>query len=832
MLNKKTIIVMFLLIFVFILLVDPLSAIFINNWYNGVTKESFINTQPIFTSFVRYFNISSDDYIFHSFIDLNGTTQLVSINQTCYNCYNGTQNQPYLAEGSLFYSAGDNKYVISYSNKSGYQREIAMEIFAENYTKFKSYDVDGGAFYVLSAVVDKYGGIWTIIDDEGILENFSKTNQVGTTFNNLCESSESDHAMTYDSVNNQVYINAGVVQCPYINKYAILIKKLPNPNKVYSYCTLEPYLGNLFVNQSNGDLYGITDWGSAPNANISIYKINFVENGTCTAEFYLDLSDLWNETAYDNNWNLRGITYNNNTNQFIGLMYNGSEDTYYYPSFRILNYSFPKTVKVDSTNDGIADISISELNSLQIHQSLNSTAINDWISSNCITDQCNLTINFSFDSHGILDYSNLNFTLDNKPTVTPTIIPSPSADDDNLNCTWESTYSDIDGDGANVIEYYWYLNGTYQKTNLTNQTLSYINTTAGDKWSCGVNITGGNRTTGLQISANTTIGDSTAPVMSNFAPNLSASYYTDLDVDIIVDCIDASSTIDSVIATYTSDGGSTFTNITNFALKGVNSYEGKIESPLTAGKTYNITHWFCKDDSGNGVTNNTETYNLTFESITRPAPVMSHFAPNLSASYYTDTNVYLIVDCENATDSQVSSVRATYTKDGSTFTNITNFALKGGISYEGYIENPLTNLATYNITHWFCIDETGTGATNKTETYNLTFTTSTRPTGGTTPTGGGGGSAIVTNVTEQLEEALLSLTCGNGICDKNENIFNCGDCKLNLDNLFCFDTNNPQCITTQFMFTNLLFYFLFILALLYIVRTQVFPKRRKKGENN
>ena len=235
---------------------------------------------------------------------------------------------------------------------------------------------------------------------------------------------------------------------------------------------------------------------------------------------------------------------------------------------------------------------------------LNSTLFNE----KCESSFCVIGINFTSDTRGYLQYSNINITQNDIPNATNvsiTPLPIIAENDLKLHCN----YFDLDGDKTGGNQTLLYINNSIHNSNNNSFSLAGENVTeiANITFSCRVNDT--YDWSDWVNSSIATVGDSTPPTITNISVQNISAFTTNDKINITAVVKDAIGTVQSVKVTTNKSG--THTNHT-MNLIGADMYQ--FADTFAVGD-YNIPFVYAKDGSNN---ERKETSSISF-TVTSPS---------------------------------------------------------------------------------------------------------------------------------------------------------------------------------------------------------------------
>ncbi len=244
----------------------------------------------------------------------------------------------------------------------------------------------------------------------------------------------------------------------------------------------------------------------------------------------------------------------------------------------------------------------------------NGTLVNSTLYHGNFSKNMNISVNVTANdgtTNSTLQASAKRFINNSIPQINTIIItPTLPTISNNLNCSITFTEADSDTLTANWTR--WYINNVLNQTNLNNFTLDNSFTSIDDNISCSVIVFDGTDNSTWTNSSTITLGDSTAPTISDFRLS-SSSAYTDETVYAYLNCTDA-----NLLATnfpkvsYNQTSGEIF----NHTMTLDTGTRYKYQISLAVG-TYSTFKAFCRDGSGNEIQNLSNSLNLT--ATTRPS---------------------------------------------------------------------------------------------------------------------------------------------------------------------------------------------------------------------
>ena len=451
---------------------------------------------------------------------------------------------------------------------------------------------------------------------------------------------------------------------------------------------------------------------------------------------------------------------------------------------------------------------------------INLTVFNDTQITDNSGDVLNITVYATDKGRNVTQNSTVITVANTLPilgNVSIALLPLAQGD----TATGYFNFSDADSDFIIHNKSYWYINKTLCLICNDTRTLGGNNVTNGGNITYSIMI-------GDKYDNTTFVNSSTATVGDTAVPTLTSLNLTELNLTF--KCSDTLSTIKKANYTLKKPDGTFETKDSNLDFSiDINSLSNIINVTLNDKHTlvngsYNVTQIGCEDGNSNYFENVT-TRDLNFSIV--PIKILTSLQ---SSSITTVQTNKMNITCTSDPKLKINKINFTLKiPDGSLllrytptfFSIIENSSIN--TTYELFSISETANIGAYNITQVGCRDNENTYVENIT-TFGLNFDIIAVPSGGTTTTGGGGsGSSRETIIiTENATEGeILSVTCGNRVCDNNENPRNCNaDCPLNIDTLLSGETFG------QAWFTKLLISFLVIVVLLSVYKGQ--KKQEKK----
>lgn len=809
------------IIFMFLLVLPFLSiegeALLVNSFNNTLTIENLTYSSGG-GNFLRYFNLSSDDFVKYARIDLTPYNTSDYQNFTCKNCGNSS----YTFNSANLNQYFNNSYIITAINGTVAQstaKAIIMRI-DNNFTRM------GDLLRITTALdqfssksfVDNDGDLWNVqkeasgkehlIEKDGWSDSLKRDVSYGNQDIYMIES------VSYNSIDNTIM--ASTKTATNNNRY---IHLLNGSGTIISNCSIGSgtlcagtdscNVAELRYDITNNKTYGWINLLSASD-NMTFYEIDMHSSGD-SCEFKNEILPNEFPTKYSNVNQGAGYGYifNNNTNSFIISFPNSTATNLV---FAVRNHSSPSSFRIDSSNDGNYDINNAPLNTLQNNIDFNATSLNNWLKSNCASGQCYVPLNFSSLSHGIVQLSDINLTINDRPSISSvSIINSTGGSYIDSNTDANCSLSASDNDNSTFLYFFkWFKDGT-GNLGFNVQTLAKGNYTSNNKINCTVIVSDGYVNTTETSSSLVTIGDSSPPNVYNVTLinstgfNLnSTTFFSDLYINITANVTD-SGTINQVLAEINLPDN-TKTNIT-LSLSSGNVYVGKYDpSGLMQIGTFNITYIHAQE--GNNW-NHLAINNLNFTTISRSLRIFNATVSPSSGTGSTSFNISWLAETDGSITLSSCTLLIRNNNNGNhqSYDTSTGISQGSGLSWTfiktgTQLGGDVTSGYDYNVTNVSCTDANSN--TNLTIEFNgLGITVTTSSGGGT---GGGGGSGEIQEIKQAISEIPI---CGDGYCDpKSESLFGCQkDCAVNIDDAFdyilCLPTSK-RCSLKEAWFVNIL----------------------------
>jgi len=481
------------LIFLIIILPSYLATI-ITSFNNTLTIENLTYNSGG-GNFIRYFNMSYDDFVKSARIDLTPYNASDYQNFTCNNCGNSTLTFNTARLNQYI----NNSYIITLLNGSGFQSGVKLFIMRvdNNFTRISNLlrltSTGGTDILNLDSFIDNDGDVWNIRLDSGgqnFLTEFigwSDTTKKETSY--AIQDIYKINSVSYNSIDNTIM---ALTQTATNNNHYIHL--LNGSGTIISNCSIGSgilcsgidscILPQLRYDALNNKTYA---WNNVydDNNNMSIYEIDMHASGS-QCEFKNEITPNEFPTKYSNvNQGSRyGYVYNNNTNSFILMFPNSTADNLV---FAVRNHSSPSSFKIDSGNEGGNDVINTPLTTFQNNIDFNATAMNQWLRTNCASGQCYVPINFSSLSHGIVQISDINLTINDRPSVSSVnVINSTGGNYIDTNTDANCSFITSDNDNSTFTNFFkWFKDGT-GNLNFNVQILAKGNYSSGNKINCSI----------------------------------------------------------------------------------------------------------------------------------------------------------------------------------------------------------------------------------------------------------------------------------------------------------------------------------------------------------
>lgn len=292
----------------------------------------------------------------------------------------------------------------------------------------------------------------------------------------------------------------------------------------------------------------------------------------------------------------------------------------------------------------------------------------------------------------------------------------------NVSCNYSSpTLS-----GQTIVDSYIWWHNTTKYASMGN-TFNGSLTGTQDSLQCQVHLTDGllNATdvNGTQIGFN----DLYSPSIISLTMNISTTVWYNTTVLYTVNCTDNQSNLDAIIGTV--NGANSSFSFT--AGKSVLATLGYVPS---SPNNYNLTHIFCKDGTGRGITNKTTLMNFT--ALMPPPPTISFYEINPTTAIF---NSYFMINTTCVDNNvNVQQIIATVERPSGVLENVTLPLTYNSGTISANYSYLADAVGTYNVSNIFCINDKLNSTSNLSQ---LLYIASNTPT--PSPSGGGGGGGTI-----------------------------------------------------------------------------------------
>ena len=284
----------------------------------------------------------------------------------------------------------------------------------------------------------------------------------------------------------------------------------------------------------------------------------------------------------------------------------------------VLDALYPINITIDTLSDSIVDYNYTnELNNSVDNIDLNATTINNYISSSCsINQQCLIPIEINSSTIGTVQISNINFTINDIPTLNLSILNKPLTSVDDI--VAQIDYGDTDGDTWTYNETKWFNNSIefIALTNLT--TVGSGNTSDNETWIVMARVYDGFQWSEW-VNDSVVIADSTPPTINSISVN-SLSLTTAQSLIITANVTDELSAVLSSACKFEmfkSDLTPDLFNLTSNTISG--DLISKTQALVTYGTgTLEFRKAYCSDASANQAVNTSVGINITISAPTVP----------------------------------------------------------------------------------------------------------------------------------------------------------------------------------------------------------------------